>query len=53
MGKSPFEIRSDLLRLAYQICFDRYEREKTPLPTTEDIIEEAAKLNKFVSENKN
>jgi len=64
-SKSPYEIRLDLLKLAYDILLQK-EKAKTVIteslsgscklenfmknsPTTEEIIAEAEKLNKFVS----
>jgi hypothetical protein len=59
-GKSSYEIRSDLLRLSFDILTNQFDSKKleqkpgeepTP-PTTEDVIAEAAKLNKFVSKDR-
>ena len=55
-NKNPFEIRADLLILAQTICFQRWqhlkeERPELEAPTSEEIIAEAEKLNKFVSDN--
>ena len=65
MSKSPFELRHDLLLLAQSILDrkidiinqQRQQQQNQKLvvielemaPTTEDIIKEAEKLNKFVS----
>ena len=63
MSKTPFELRYDLLLLAQSILDrkidiinqQRQQNQKLVVielamaPTTEDIIEEAEKLNKFVS----
>ena len=59
-GKTPYEIRSDLLQLAYSIVRERKMVEQYKLDTTngvlpcadvssEEIIAEAEKLNGFVS----
>jgi len=57
-GKTPYEIRSDLLQLAYAIVRERKIAEiyKTSTSvvnavdvTSEEIIAEAEKLNGFVS----
>lgn len=47
-NKTPYEIRLDLIREAKEIM---QARAKTPeeMPSTEDIIIEAEKLNEFVS----
>jgi hypothetical protein len=63
MSKTPFELRYDLLLLAQSILDrkidiinqQRQQNQKLVVielamaPTTEDIIQEAEKLNKFVS----
>lgn len=59
-GKTPFEIRLDLLILAKEILLAKhaaaalanYSSAKGPStsPTTEEILAEAAKLNGFVSQ---
>ena len=53
-GKTPFEIRLELLQLSQLILQNKYEaqdEERRPKtrPTTEEIIAEAEKLNAFVS----
>lgn len=57
-GKTPYEIRSDLLQLAYAIVRERkmasIYKSSTAMPqavdvTSEEIIAEAEKLNGFVS----
>jgi len=61
-GKTPYEIRSDLLHLAYSILKGQKEAEAaaestkevitTPkAPATEEILVEAEKLNGFVSQS--
>lgn len=50
LTKSPYELRADLLRLALDILLAKRGTEtgNTAL-TTEDVIEEAKKLNEFIS----
>jgi len=59
-GKTPYEIRLELLQLANQILMARYESNiKLPVtgnasysfmaPTSEEVIAEADKLNAFIS----
>lgn len=64
-GKTPYEIRSDLLHLAYEVLLRQKEAEcaaeqmqngaeviiVTKAPTTDEIIDEATKLNGFVSQS--
>ncbi len=62
-GKSPFELRADLLKLAFEILLAEHSakaaaEDKTALvpliitaPTSEEIIEEARKLNDFISKS--
>lgn len=45
--KTPYEIRTELLELAYRILRDRDDHAKI---TTEEVIAEATKLNKFISQ---
>lgn len=47
-NKTPYEIRLDLVREAREIL---QARAKNPedMPTTEDVLEEAERLNNFVS----
>ena len=59
--KTPYEIRLEILQLAFDILHQRANTEahqraesdnKPPLviaPTTSDVLAEAAKLNEFVS----
>lgn len=60
-NKTPFEIRADILELAYRILYNNamttakgYDP-KAEYPhehiTTEQVMAEAVKLNKFVSNN--
>lgn len=62
-GKTSYEIRSDLLRLAFDILMTRREQEMSLIvltddpttvytPTTEEVLAEAAKLNSFVSKDR-
>lgn len=57
--KTPFEVRADLLRLAFEISMAKHHAiaasNDTGLtsPTTEEIITEADKLNEFVSKTGN
>lgn len=50
-SQSPYEIRTNLLYLAREILISRNDRKCDPssAPTTEEIISEAEKLNRFVS----
>lgn len=62
-GKTPYEIRLDLLTLAHKVLTQKAEAEAgqraedggsdkvivTSAPSTEDVIAEAKKLNGFVS----
>lgn len=48
MNKTPYEIRSDLLSEARKILQAR-AKDPESMPTTEDVIKEAEKLNEFVS----
>ena len=48
---SPYEIRLELLKLANQILAAQ-ARDATQMPSSEQIIEEADKLNEFVSNKK-
>ena len=61
-GKTPYEIRSDLLHLGYSILKGQKEKEAAELnteevttipaaPSTEEILAEAEKLNVFVSQS--
>ena len=60
-GKSPFELRADLLRLAYEMLLSQHhakaaavgEDVATTAPTSDAIIEEARKLNEFISRSGN
>lgn len=51
-NKTPYEIRLDLVREAKEIL---QAKAKNPdeMPTTEDVIAEAEKLNQFVSKRPN
>lgn len=54
-NKSPYEIRLDLLRLAYDILsvksIDNAGNISYTNPNSAEIIAEATKLNRFVSNN--
>lgn len=47
--KTPYEIRLELLQLAFDILKVRHETEKTSPPTSENVIAEADKLRSFVN----
>jgi hypothetical protein len=51
-NKTPYEIRLDLVREAREIL---QARAKNPedMPTTEDVLKEAERLNEFVSKKPN
>lgn len=52
LNKSPYEIRLELLQLAFQILIKKNDFADTiiKLPvSSEDVIKEAEKLNSFVS----
>jgi len=52
-GKSPYELRADLLRLAFEIELAKHHAaDVNTAPTTEDVIKEATKLNEFISTQK-
>ena len=56
-GKSPFELRADLLKLAFSILQAQHYAKAVAsgndnsdtAPTSEDVIAEAEKLNDFIS----
>ena len=56
-GKSPFELRADLLKLAYDLLLSQHkakaaangDERTTTAPSSEEVIEEARKLNEFIS----
>jgi len=55
-GRSPYEIRLELLQLAQVILNEKHKAEgvqngnnQKTFPTTEEIIAEADKMNEFVS----
>lgn len=53
-GKTPYEIRLDLLQLAFDVLVQKHMAESggTKLlsaPTTEEVIAEAEKMNGFIS----
>jgi len=48
MSKTPYEIRLDLVREAKEILQAK-AKGASEMPSTEDVIAEAEKLNKFVS----
>jgi hypothetical protein len=54
--KTPYEIRLDLLQLAFDVLMAKHNAKGvengnnvTTSPTTEEVIAEADKLNQFVS----
>lgn len=60
-GKSPFELRADLLNLAFSIlqaqhcakaCANGCDKAESA-PTSEEVIDEARKLNDFISKSGN
>lgn len=51
MAKTPYEIRTDLIREAREILQAR-AADATEMPSTEQVIAEAEKLNNFVSNNR-
>jgi len=60
-GKSPFELRADLLALSFEILLaqarsngvDTSTGQSMTAPTSEEVIEEARKLNEFISKSGN
>ena len=55
-GKTPYEIRLDLLQLAFDVLLQQHQargvshgNNVTTSPTTEDVIAEADKMNAFIS----
>lgn len=55
-GKTPYEIRLELLQLAQSILQSQHNAKGvlngnnvTTAPTTEEVMQEAEKLNQFVS----
>lgn len=56
VGKSPYELRADLLHLAFDILRNKHAvagskgGDTTTAPTTEEIVAEAEKLNNFISQ---
>ena len=52
-GKTPYEIRLDLLQLAFDILSSKHAAlhagKTTSSPTTEEVIAEAEKMNGFIS----
>lgn len=59
IGKSPFELRADLLKLAFEILLSQHRAkgqgnthgQPDSAPTSEQIIDEAHKLNDFISKS--
>ncbi len=59
-GKSPFELRADLLKLAFSILQAQHSAKTVDssndkidtAPTSEDVIAEAEKLNDFISKSR-
>jgi hypothetical protein len=52
-NKTPYEIRLDLIQEARLILQAQSTADKSAMPSTEDIIREAEKLNNFVSKKPN
>ena len=60
-GKSPFELRADLLALAFEILLAKHRAQgqdtahgqPDSAPSSEEVIEEARKLNEFISKSGN
>jgi hypothetical protein len=60
-GKSPYELRADLLKLAFSILQAQHSakavtdgKQVSPTsPTTDEVIAEANKLNDFISKQGN
>jgi len=60
-GKSPFELRADLLALAFEILLSQHRAkgintttgQAETAPSSEEVIEEARKLNEFISKSGN
>ena len=58
-GKSPFELRADLLVLAFKILLSHHraiasgtnDGQPRSAPTSEEVIKEAGKLNEFISKS--
>ena len=58
-GKSPFELRADLLALAFEILLSHHRAkgignthgQPDSSPTSEEVIAEARKLNEFISKS--
>jgi len=58
-GKSPFELRADLLALAFEILLSKHRAagansshgQPDSAPTSEEVIAEAQKLNEFISKS--
>ncbi len=57
-GKTPYEIRLDLLQLAFNILIEKHKAAAVDThngiriltaPTTEEVIAEADKMNGFIS----
>lgn len=52
-GKTPYEIRLDLLQLAFDILVQQHTAggggKALSAPTTEEVIAEAEKMNGFIS----
>ena len=55
-SKTPYEIRLELLQLAFEVCASRHRADgvkngnnQVTSPTTEEVIAEAEKMNVFIS----
>jgi len=59
-NKNPYEIRLDLLQLAFDILVKQHAAKAAAhhgqavdtAPTSDDVVAEATKLNEFISSNK-
>lgn len=60
-GKSPFELRAELLALAFEILLSQHRAKginnthglPETAPSSEEVIDEARKLNEFISRSGN
>ena len=53
-SKTPYEIRLELLQLAFEVLVKKHQALAAPnlstsAPTTEEVIAEAEKMNSFIS----
>jgi len=60
-GKSPFELRADLLALSFEILLAQHRAkgantthgQPETAPSSDEVIDEARKLNEFISRSGN